>query len=270
MKNVIYLLSVCLAACVLLFWSSCKKTRNGPPPPTTGIFSFAHAEYTGIANAGNHYYPRPVSIRFNGDSTMSIFSYILLNGEYSVVKGKVSHVATNAQGQTEVTVVYGFPAREAQFNGPQLYTISADKTTLMGGAFPLYEIVGSLKLFPAKAPGVAGHWNTPNGYYPDVAGMSFGADSTATYQYNGKTLTYGGDPTTVVHIKYSQDGGRVNFSGVNVSQNELILPYYGVLTPDGNNMYLDSYQFTASRLPSIYGGSQAYGTIGVTPSMQRQ
>jgi len=270
MKNVSYFLSVCLVACALVFWCGCKKTTNGPPPPTTGTFSFAYAEYTGIGNAGNHYYPRPVSIRFNGDSSMSVFSFIVLNGQYSTVKGKVSHVAVNAQGQTEVTVVYDFPAKEQQFNGPQTYFISADKATMTGGAFPLYEIVGSLKLFPAKAPGIAGNWNTPNGYYPDVAGMSFGADSTTTYQYNGKTLTYGGDPTKAIHIKYSQNGGRVNFSGVNVSQNDLLLQYYGVLTADGNNMYLDSYQFSDARLPSIYGGSQVYGTIGVTPSMKRQ
>ena len=269
MKNVTSFLSVCLVACTLLFWSSCKKTRNGPPP-TTGAFSFANAEYTGIANVGNHYYPRPVSIRFNADSSMSIFSFILLNSEYSVVKGKVTNVAVNAQGQTEVTVVYGFPASEKQFNGPQMYTIAADKTTITGGAFPLYEIVGSLKLFPAKAPSVAGTWNAPNGFYPDVAGMSFGTDSTATYVYNGKILTYGDDPTTAVHIGYKQDGGRLNFYGVNVPRNEISLKYYGVLTPDGNTMYLDSYQFNAARLPSIYGGSEIYGTIGLTPSMKRQ
>lgn len=270
MKNVVYLRSVCLVAFVLLFWSSCKKTQQGPPPPTTGTFSFSNSEYTGIANAGNHYYPRPVSIRFNTDSSMSIFSYILLNGEYSIVKGKVSHVNVNAQGQTEITVVYSFPSIEAQFNGPQVYTISADKATMTGGAFPLYSIVGTLKIFPTKAPTIAGNWNTPQSSYPDVAGMSFGTDSTTTYQYNGKTLTYGGDPTAVIHIAYHQNGGRVNFSGVNESQNDLIIPYYGVLTADGKAMYLDSYKFSSARLPSIYGGSEAYGTIGVTPSMQKQ
>jgi len=254
-----------------LFCNSCQKTKIGPPPPpiiTTGTFSFSNTEYTGTANAGNGYYPRPISIRFNKDSSMSTFTYILLNNAYSLVKGKVTNVATNAQGGTDITVKYAFPSGEAQFNGPQVYTISADKSTMTGGAFPLYAITGTLKLFPAQAPSVEGHWATPNGYYFEVANMSFGADSTATYVFNGKTLVYGGDPTQVVHVKWSQDGGRVNFSGINLSLNELIVPYYGVLTADGKSMFMDSYDFLDAQLP--YPGNSAYGPVGVTPNMQKQ
>lgn len=270
MKNVTLLSFVCLMAVVLLVSYSCKKTENGTPPPqTTRTFSFANTEYTGTADAGNDYYPHPISIRFNNDSSMSTFTSILLNNSYSTVKGKVTKVAANAKGGTDITVSYSFPSTEAQYNGPQVYTISADKTTMTGGAFPLFAISGTLKLFPTKAPSVIGHWATPHNYYFEVDHMSFGADSTAVYQrYDGVVLTYPGDPTNVIHIKWTQDGSRVTFSGVNTSQNYLIVPFYGVLTADGNNMFLDSYDFVNADLP--YPNNSESGPVGVTPNMQRQ
>lgn len=270
MKNLAHLKIICFTTCILLFCMSCKKTQNGPPPPkTTTSFSFSNAEYTGTANAGNGYYPKPISIRFNADSSMSTFTYILLKNSYSTVKGKVTKVATNAQGGTDITVSYIFPSAEAEYNGPQVYTISADKTTMTGGSFPLYAITGTLKLFPAQAPSVIGHWATPNGYYPEVDNMSFGADSTAVYQrYDGAVITYPGDATQVIHIRWTQDGGRVTFSGINLAENYLIVPFYGVLTADGKNMFLDSYDFVHADLP--YPTSTGTGPVGVTPNMQKK
>lgn len=270
MKNLRYLQFIYAMAFALLFLNSCKKTQNGPPPPiTTSGFSFANTEYTGTAHAGNDYYPRPISIRFNADSSMSTFTYILLNAGYSTIKGKVMKVAANAQGGTDITVQYSFPSTEAQYNAPQLYTISADKNSLTGGAFPLFAISGNLKLFPDKAPAVTGHWATPNGYYPEVANMSFGEDGTAVYQgFDGKVLTYPGDATQVIHAKWTQDGGRVTFFGINAAQNYAIIPFYGVLTPDGKTMFLDSYDFLHAELP--YPNQPAFGPIGATPNMQKQ
>src|ERR1700761_5227809 len=145
MKKISSLPFICLMTFALLFGNSCKKTQHGPTPPnnTKGTFSFSNTEYTGTANAGNGYYPKPISIRFNKDSSMSTFTYILLNNSYTLVKGKVTNVATNAQGGADITVKYAFPSTEAQFNGEQVYTISADKSTMTGGAFPLYAITGN-------------------------------------------------------------------------------------------------------------------------------
>jgi hypothetical protein len=260
------LLSTIIFAIIL---SGCGKTQHNPTPPggSTGKFSFANSEYTGIGNSGNHYYPRPISIRFNDDSTMSTFTDILLNNDYRIVYGKITNVATNTQGGTDITVSYTLPA-EQQYNGPQVYTISADKSTLSGGAFPLFALI-NMKLFPTKTPSIQGLWAAKTGY-PDINAISFGADSTATYVRGGKTLTYGGDPTTVIHAKYSQDGGRLKFIGINENYNDLLVQYYGVISAEGKNLYADSYDFPTARLPTIYGGSEAYGTIGVTPSLQRQ
>ena len=201
---------------------------------------------------------------------MSTFTHLLLHNVYSLVNGKVTEVATNAKGETEITVFYVFPAIEGQINNLQVYTISADKTSMTGGVFPLYKISGSLKLFPAaNAPSVVGHWATPNGYYPEVGMMSFGEDSTATYQrYDGKILTYPGDATQVIHIRFNQNGGRVVFSGIRAEQNYLIVPFYGVLTADGKSMFLDSYDFVNADLP--YPNSILTGPVGVTPNMQRK
>jgi hypothetical protein len=195
---------------IVALFSGCQKDTTSPGG-TQSTFSFSNSEYTGIGNAGNHYYSRPISIRFNGDSTMSTFTYIVLNSKYEIVSGKITNVTVNDQGQTVISVSYLLP-NEQQFNYPQTYMISADKSTLSGGAWPLYELV-SMKLFPVKAPSIAGNWGTPLGY-PDISGMSFQKDSTATYQRNGKTLTYGGDPTTAVHAAYKQDGGRLKFIGI--------------------------------------------------------
>lgn len=247
----------------------CKKTPNLSTklPNSIKTFSFSGSEYTGIANAGNHYYPRPTSIRFNNDSTLTIFSYIILNYNYKVVSGKITKVVVDNQGQTQITVSYDLP-KEQQFNSPQVYTISADRQTISGGASPLYAIV-NMKLFATKTPSVTGEWGAQSGYYPDINGIAFGADSTTTYLFNGSVLTYGGDPTKVIHIAYKQDGGRLVFSGVNTAANDLILEYYGVLSADGKTIYADCINFTSARLPSLYGGSEAYGPIGVTPAIHK-
>lgn len=251
-----------------IIFSGCGKDTSNKPGGGKKTFDFSNSEYTGIGHAGNHYYPRPISIRFNSDSTLTTFTHILLNNTYNIITGKITNVSTNAQGGTDLTVTYLFPTIEQQFNYVQTYTISADKSTLSGGAFPLYELI-SMKLFPTKAPSIAGNWTT-NGYYADIAGITFGSDSTSTYQRGGKTLTYGGDATAIIHAAYHQNGGRLTFIGINETQNDLLIQYYGVITADGKKVYADSYDFSDSRLPSIYGGSEAYGPIGVTPSITKQ
>lgn len=252
-----------LAACATLLLTNCNKDSDPSTGNQKGIFSFSNSEYTGIAQAGNHYYPRPVSIRFNSDSTMTTFSYIVLNSTYKVVTGKITQVTTTSDGQTDITVSYALP-NEVQFNFPQTYRISADKSTLSGGAFPLYAIV-DMKLFPTKAPSIVGTWSSA---YADIEMMKFYPDSTTTHIHGGVALYIDVAKTALVTTAYHQDGSRLTFAGINERNNNELLHYYGVLTADGKTIYTDSYDFSLSRLPSF--GNSGYGPNGVTPTIKKQ
>lgn len=53
---------------VLILSSStaCKKDQSqlDLDKDSKGTYSFSNTEYTGLPNVGNHYFPRPLSLRF--------------------------------------------------------------------------------------------------------------------------------------------------------------------------------------------------------------
>ena len=48
-------------------YTGCKKDKalKNADKNTNGTYSFSNTEYTGLANVGNHYFPRPLSLRLS-------------------------------------------------------------------------------------------------------------------------------------------------------------------------------------------------------------
>ncbi|UYQ94797.1 hypothetical protein MKQ68_06790 [Chitinophaga horti] len=266
-----HLLTAIIALFVLLLNTGCKKDKDDN---SGGTYSFSNTEYTGTARVGNHYYPRPLSLRFGADETVSAFSYLTLSQWQRNFEGKITKVQENAQGQTEVTVLFDLPGNE-QFNSPQTFTISADKKTITGGTPPIVSMV-DMKLYPKTSHSIVGNWSQPAniGWFPDVNAISFDKNGQTTYTQGGKPIMATADPTDPSRFKlnYKQDGSRITFSGINITAwpEVFIIPYYGVISADGKTLYLDSYDFSAASLTSSFSTFEWNGPKGVTPWLLRE
>jgi hypothetical protein len=267
-----HLLMAIIALGTLLLNTGCKKDKDDKSGG--GTYSFSNSEYTGTARVGNHYFPRPLSLRFGADETVSAFSYLTLTQWQRNFEGKITKVQENAQGQTEVTILFDLPGNE-QFNSPQTFTISADKSTITGGTAPIISMV-DMKLYPKTSHSIVGAWSQPAniGWFPDVNAIAFDKQGHTTYTQGGKLVMSSSDPldTNPWKHNYKQDGSRITFSGINTSAwpEVYIIPYYGVISADGKTLYLDSYDFSSARLTSSFSTFEWNGPKGVTPWLLRE
>jgi hypothetical protein len=103
--------------------------------------------------------------------------------------------------------------------------------------------------------------------YPDLQTFSFG-DNTTVYYRNKQIITY--TPTDRLQIlleEYSQHGPMINLAGFNEEQ-DLLIGYFGVLSPDGKSMFVNSR--ASFRLPNYLQTIYWYGPPGVTPIIFEQ
>jgi len=276
MKKVIQFIFTTMILSTLLISAGCKKdnTQKDPDKDTKGLYSFSNTEYTGLANVGNHYFPRPLSLRFSEGNDVTAWSHLTLSvWRRGDVHGKITKVEENPQGQTTVTIHFDLPGDE-QFNSPQVYTISADKSKIIGGTSPIISMV-DMKLFPKDAPSIVGNWAQPDHpeWFPDVNVIRFLATGTTNYFQNGKFILAAFDPPTNYAQNYKQDGSRIIFSGVNPDVAAPLIthiPYYGVLSTDGKILYVDAYEFSAARISTALSTFPWYGPKGTTPWLIRQ
>ncbi|WP_345951590.1 hypothetical protein ABDD95_09180 [Mucilaginibacter sp. PAMB04274] len=276
MKKTIHLLIALLVLHLLLLSIGCKKdkTQKDPDKNTTGLYGFSNTEYTGLANVGNHYFPRPLSLRFGEGNDVTAWSHLTLTvWRRGDVHGKITKVEEGAQGQTTVTILFDLPGDE-QFNSPQVYTISADKHTITGGTSPIISMV-DMKLFSKDAPGIVGVWSQPQhpDWFPDVNVIAFDKNGQTTYNQGGKPVYYVYDDKIFWKENYKQDGSRITFTGVNPDVAKPLItsiPYYGVLSSDGKILYVDAYEFSAARISTALSTFPWYGPKGVTPWLIRQ
>ncbi|WP_316809296.1 hypothetical protein [Pedobacter agri] len=102
----------------LLFIYACKKDKKDINNASNGTYSFSNTEYTGIARVGNHYYPRPLSLRFGAGDSVTAWSHLTLTKwRRGDVHGKITKVQKDALGQTQITILFDLPGDE-QFNSP--------------------------------------------------------------------------------------------------------------------------------------------------------
>ena len=101
--------------------------------------------------------------------------------------------------------------------------------------------------------------------------VDFADTYTAYYRLPVGTIVYGLEPDSTVKVKYWQVKSRVYFYGYNETNNRLI-PYFGVLSNDGNTMLVDinSADFAYARVPNYLETIDWYGPPGETPIMHRR
>jgi len=272
MKNKTRLLIAIVAWTTLIFISGCKKDKSGVNNNPKGTYSFSNTEYTGTAQVGNHYYPRPLSLRFGSGDDVTAWSHLTLTKwRRGDIPGKITKVEEGAQGQTRVTVLFDLPGDE-QFNSPQVFTISADKSKITGGTSPIIVMV-DMKLFPKNAPSIVGSWGQPKHpeWFPDVNVTSFQKQGITNYYQSGKPLYLEFASGVLFQSEYIQDGSRITFYGAHLIDPQIYnIPYYGVLSADGNTLYVDPYEFTGARITTSLSTFEWYGPKGATPWLLRQ
>jgi hypothetical protein len=272
---------------------SCKKdnTPAGPGGPggTGGnnpapAYFFANTEWTGSCHIVSQQYDLPCYLRFNGDSTVSVYAlfYWQLGGSFQAedsAVGKITGIDTVTNGNTSINVSFALTGDK------QTYTLT-NKNTLVGvtaagsTASSNNTFSPHLQLCPAPIPSVkntswsskkmTGGGPTDGMYaYPDLATFSFG-DKSQVYYRNGSIITYTpSDQLQILLMEYSQQGPRIYLSGFNETNN-LLVGYFGVLAPDGASMLVDARAKRYARLPNYLQTIYWYGPPGVTPVIYKQ
>lgn len=100
-----------IALVLLVLSTGCSKKDKDDPNNGGGQYPFYNTEYTGTAKVGNHYFPRPLSLRFGDDNTVSAFSHLVLNKYHREFTGKITHVEKDGQGSTRSPSCLTCPAK---------------------------------------------------------------------------------------------------------------------------------------------------------------
>jgi len=265
-----------------LFLTGCGKDNikaTGNHPGLSANF-FANTEWTGVAQTYGQTYPQPYYLRFNGDTTVSVyalFSWLVGNDilEHDSTVGKITKIDNTTGGQISVTVQYALSGDE------QLLTFP-DHKTLTGGsiatssATPSSQYTVALQLNPAIIPDVNGSsWTTDKitdsgptlGMYefPDINGITFVAGNKMTYTRGGKIITYTPPTQDQLLIEgYQQRGPKLYYAGYD-EESDLLIQYFGVLSADGQMILSDCRNRSYARLPNYLQTIFWYGPPGVTP-----
>ncbi|MCK7554963.1 hypothetical protein MKQ70_08065 [Chitinophaga sedimenti] len=215
-----------------------------------------------------------MSLRFGAGDDVTAWSHLTLNKYHrGDIPGKITKVEEDGQGQIQVTVLFDLPGEE-QFNSPQVFMISADKAKITGGSAPIISMV-DMKLYPKESYGIVGIWAQPEHpqWFADVNVIKFfSPEGYTNYIQSGIPLIgTSSDMGGMLSPTYKQDGSRLTFAGVDPSELPVkIIPYYGVLSADGNILYVDAYEFSRARLTASQSTFEYYGPRGVTPWLIRQ
>lgn len=228
-------------------------------------------------NAQQH--DHPCCLKFKGDSALTAYSIFYYYDGLNVIQkdstnGKITKIDSLADGSTAIEVLW------ALSNQKQTLYI-ANKTTLIGVSEVVTNatFIPGVSICPPSIKSLTGStWRgkimTGGGptegmvEYPDVADITF-MDKAVSYVRNGKVLVYTpSDKIDPVAISYQQKGALVYFYGYNESVNKIV-PYFGVIAPDGKSIFVDSASPDA-RLPNYLQTINWYGQAGVTPIIYKQ
>ncbi len=280
-------------ACGLLALASmisCKKDNTAKSTGGSGgnnpasAYSFANTEWTGFCATVSQQYNLPCYLRFNGDTTVSVYALFVwqFEGNYQDVDsviGRITAIDTVTNGNTTINVSFALTGDK------QVYTIT-NKNSLAGATAAGSTAAGnntfnpSLQLCPATVPSVKGtSWSsnkmtgggpTDGMYaYPDLATFSFGDNGQIFYR-NGSIVTYTpSDTLQALLMEYNQHGPRIYLSGFNESIG-LLIGYFGVMTADGTSILADTRAKNDARLPNYLQTIYWYGPPGVTPVIYKQ
>lgn len=263
---------------VILVVTGCKKDNTTPKPPVNNAHSFlTNTQWVGsyhIVSPGREYDP-PCCLKFNSDTTVILYSFFVFNVnntfiEKDSINGVITGIdSTSADRSTRVTV--NFP--EINDHQTMLITNRQKLTSTTADANkPNVPISITLESFPAAAPSLTGTaWHGMfKDSYPDLNTIEFrksGNNNVTVYFRNGNYAPETATPQIptpgILQVLYVQQGAMVYMSGYN-EENRKLVPYFGVLTPSGDKMWVDSRSMYA-RLPNYVQTAPIYGPIGATP-----
>ena len=118
--------SICGFTMGILFLAGCGKDSikdTSVTLPGGSANFFANTEWTGVANIYGHTYPQPYYLRFNSDTTVSVyalFSWLVGNDivEQDSTVGKITKINNATGGQTTVTIQYALSGDEQVLSFP--------------------------------------------------------------------------------------------------------------------------------------------------------
>jgi hypothetical protein len=273
---------------ILSCLTGCKKdkptTPGGPGGKPVSAYFFENTEWTGACHTLSQQYDLPCYLRFNGDTTVSVYAlfYWTLGGSFQAVDsvvGKITGIDTVKGGVTTINVTIPLTGDMMVYTITNKNTIAGSTTT--GSTASGYNTfsphlqlcpapVSSLKATSWSSKKMTGGGATDGMYaYPDLATFSFG-DSSQEYTRSGAIVIY--TPTDHIQIllmAYSQKGSRIYLSGFNEDK-DLLIGYFGVLAPDGATMLVDARAKNDARLPNYLQTIYWYGPPGVTPIIYKQ
>lgn len=262
--------------------SSCKKDIESQTGEDTSSSAFPmNTRWTGTLHLGTWRYDQPCYLRINGDKTISLHALL------AFIKGNNIETRDSLIGQiTRIDSTGGTVSIEADF--PDVPILGGHTTLQIKDHRQLSApsrtgdfITLHLELFPEKDFSIEGPWAGPVMHggplegrhaYPDLSSIIFGAGGTTTYRRNGElaqTKVPQAGEFTLLTVPYKQEGPMIEMDGYNETIDKLVL-YFGVLTPDGDKMMVDSRNSIEGRLPSHSATIDWNGPKGVTPVILRQ
>ena len=265
----------------------CSKSSSSPKGggggSKGGAFAFSGYQYEGFMTQLSREWQKPILVQFNSDSTVTdyCFFYLNVNNNWLSIDsltGQILSVGTGSGGGPSVTVYFKATA------DTQVYNFSPDLSGVNGGSNGLasnqFYFSALTKITKTAASLSGSYWTSDtskeqNGtfgspWYPDINGVQFASNGTTNYVRNGGPVEIGIVPNdTLVYIKYWQYGNRVYFYGYNENYDEGI-PYWGVISDDGNTINADTFDFTIARVPNYDQTNDYYGDAGNPPVMHRR
>lgn len=266
----------------------CSKSKpatrgSGGTSGTSSSLTFSGYEYQGFMTELSREWQKPVLVHFNADSTVidyCFFQLSLSTGPYTQdsLIGKIVQIGTGSGGGPSVTVYF------KDIADTQVYNFSPDLSGLTGGSNGLaanqFYFSGLTRITNTAATLGTSFWtcdssmelNSTQGspWYPDINGTQFNSNSFCTYFRNGGVAQIGVVPNqTDVTFKYFQYGSRVYFYGYNENIATGI-PYFGIISNDGNSINADTRNFTQGRVPNYNQTFDYYGEAGNPPVMHRK
>jgi hypothetical protein len=263
--------------------SKSSSSSKGGGGSKGGTFAFSGYQYEGFMTQLSREWQKPIMVQFNSDSTVTdyCFFYLNVNNNWLSIDsltGQILSVGTGSGGGPSVTVYFKATA------DTQVYNFSPDLSGVNGGSNGLasnqFYFSALTKITKTAASLSGSYWTSDtskeqNGtygspWYPDINGVQFNSNGTTNYVRNGGPVEIGVVPNdTLVYIKYWQYGNRVYFYGYNENYNEGI-PYWGVISDDGNTINADTEDFTIARVPNYDQTNDYYGDAGNPPVMHRR
>jgi hypothetical protein len=283
MRYIVLFFATVMMGLVIGCSKSSSSSKGGGGGSKGGTFAFSGYQYEGFMTQLSREWQKPILVQFNSDSTVTdyCFFYLNVNNNWLSIDsltGQILSVGTGSGGGPSVTVYFKATA------DTQVYNFSPDLSGVNGGSNGLasnqFYFSALTKITKTAASLSGSYWTSDtskeqNGtygspWYPDINGVQFSSNGTTNYVRNGGPVEIGVVPNdTLVYIKYWQYGNRVYFYGYNENYDEGI-PYWGVISDDGNTINADTEDFTIARVPNYDQTNDYYGDSGNPPVMHRR